>query len=199
MKRHLLSLRAAIDSYSPISDATWAALKKGCSFARYGKGDTLLRLGDCATALYFIGSGLLRTYFIDEEGNLYNKNLFPEHTFAGSKASMLQGTPSEFAIEALEETEVVVLEYRHYRALIDTRNDLKDFYIAYLEQKWVIERERLEIALVLDDATTRYLAFLEKYPDIEKRVSQHHIAAHLGITPTQLSRIRRNLKTHQPM
>lgn len=69
-----------------------------------------------------------------------------------------------------------------------------DIYIAYLEKNWVIEKERIEVALILEDGTQRYLSYLDKYPNIEKRVAQHHIAAHLGITPTQLSRIRKNLK-----
>ena len=78
--------------------------------------------------------------------------------------------------------------------MINKYADLKDFYIAYLEQNWVIEKECIEVALILEDATQRYLKYLEKYPNIEKRVAQHHIASHLGITPTQLSRIRKNLK-----
>lgn len=162
---------------------------------RFKKGDILLCLGDVATELYFINQGLLRTYFSDIDGNIYNKNLFLENSFAGSKVSLLQNKPSEFAIEALEDTTVLVFPYKDYRDLIDTHKDMKDFYIAYLEQHWVIEKERIEVALVLEDATQRYLSYLEKYPNIEKRIAQHHIAAHLGITPTQLSRIRKNLKS----
>ncbi|WP_345973515.1 Crp/Fnr family transcriptional regulator [Sulfurimonas diazotrophicus] len=190
----LASLKHVMDAYAPISERSWEAFETHITFQTYQKGETLLHFGDTATRLYFICKGLLRTYFLDEEGHMYNKNLFLEHDFAGSKASMLLGSPSEFCIETLEETSVIEIAYRDYRRLIDKYDDVKAFYIAYLEQKWVIEKERVEIALVLEDARSRYLAFLKKHPGIEKRVSQHHIAAHLGITPTQLSRIRKNLK-----
>lgn len=190
----LNAFKQALRSYYPLSDATCDALLLGISFRSLCKGELLLGFGDVATELYFICHGILRTYTLDEEGHSYNKNLFLENDFAGSKVSMLLGAPSEFCIEALEETLVVVIDYKQYRMLIDTHDDMKCFYIAYLEQKWVIEKERIEVELILEDASQRYRRFLKKHPGIEQRISQHHIAAHLGITPTQLSRIRRNLK-----
>ena len=191
---YLQALKQFINSYSPISQESWNKIENICTFKKLSKGETLLHLGDVAHEYYFIGKGLLRAYFSDIEGNIYNKNLFLENSLAGSTVSLLQDTPSEFCLEALEETTLIVIPYKEYRALINECADLKDFYIAYLEQNWVIEKECIEVALVLEDATKRYLSYLEKYPNIEKRVAQHHIASHLGITPTQLSRIRKNLK-----
>ena len=46
----------------------------------------------------------------------------------------------------------------------------------------------------MENATERYLKLLSKYPDISERIALHHIASHLGITPTQLSRIRKALE-----
>lgn len=193
-ERCLGALKTVMCGYAPLSDASWEQIAAICTFRTLEKGETLLGFGDVATKLYFICRGILRTYILDESGHMYNKNLFMEHDFSGSKVSMLTKTPSEFCIEALEASVVIVIDYRAYRELIECYDDLKTFYIAYLEHKWVIEKERVEIALVLEDATRRYMTFLEKHPGIEARVSQHHIAAHLGITPTQLSRIRKNLK-----
>ena len=192
--KYLQALKKHINSYSPISEESWNKIENICTIKELTKGETVLYLGDVADEHYFIGKGLLRAYFSDIEGNIYNKNLFLENNFAGSTVSLLQNTPSEFCLEALEETTLIVMPYKVYRTLINECADLKDFYIAYLEQNWVIEKECIEVALILEDATQRYLKYLEKYPNIEKRVAQHHIASHLGITPTQLSRIRKNLK-----
>ncbi len=192
--KYLEALKQHINSYSKISEESWNKIENICTFKELRKGKTLLYLGDVAHEHYFVGKGLLRAYFSDIEGNVYNKNLFLENSFAGSTVSLLQNQPSEFCIEALEETTLIVMPYQAYRALINECADLKDFYIVYLEQNWVIEKECIEVALVLEDATQRYLSYLKKYPNIENRVAQHHIASHLGITPTQLSRIRKNLK-----
>jgi DNA-binding MarR family transcriptional regulator len=48
--------------------------------------------------------------------------------------------------------------------------------------------------LVMENATTRYLKFLANHPNIDNRIPLQYIASHLGITPTQLSRIRKDLK-----
>ena len=59
------------------------------------------------------------------------------------------------------------------------------------EVNQVLKRE----LLIIDDATTRYENFIKNNPNIENRIAQHHIANHLGITPTQLSRIRKKIKS----
>ena len=131
---------------------------------------------------------------MDKEGNTYNKNIFVEKDFPASTVSLLLNTPSFFSIEALEDSVVIYIPYSKYKQLIYQYDDLKNFYIAYIEKKWIIEKEQREISIVMENASTRYLEFLTKHPDIEKRVSLLHIASHLGITPTQLSRIRKELK-----
>ncbi|MEP6929301.1 MAG: Crp/Fnr family transcriptional regulator, partial [Flavobacterium sp.] len=147
-----------------------------------------------AKELYFICKGILRAFITDKAGNIYNKNIFLEGSFAGSKASSLQQTPSDFSIEALEDSILISINYKKYRELIFGNEDLKNFYIAYLEKNWVIEKEQREISLVMENATERYLRFLSKHPDISQRIPLLHIASHLGITPTQLSRIRKSLE-----
>jgi hypothetical protein len=47
--------------------------------------------------------------------------------------------------------------------------------------------------MALMDATERYLIFKEEHPGLEDLIPQYHIASYLGISPTQLSRIRKNL------
>ncbi len=58
-----------------------------------------------------------------------------------------------------------------------------------MEQHWVVDKEPYEISLRNDTARVRYDEFLRKYPDLVNRLKKHHIAAYIGITPTQLSRI----------
>ncbi|MEO9966757.1 MAG: Crp/Fnr family transcriptional regulator [Reichenbachiella sp.] len=187
-------LKDAIDSYSPITDQTWSEFQAFCTIHELKKGDLLLQAGQRARYMYFIGQGLARTYFTDADGNHYNKNIFSEGHFPASMVSLLEGSPSYFTIELLEDTTLVKVNFEKYRQLIDQRDDLKNFYIAYMERRWVIEKEKNELAIVTQHAKDRYLTFLEKNPGIIRRVTQKHIAAHLGITPTQLSRIRGELK-----
>ncbi|MEG1238817.1 MAG: Crp/Fnr family transcriptional regulator, partial [Flavobacterium sp.] len=150
--------------------------------------------GEIAKNLHFIAKGILRAFITDRQGNFYNKNLFMENSFAGSKVSLMLQSPSDFTIEALEDSIIINLNYKKYILLINENEDLKNFYIAHLEKNWIIDKEQREVALVMQNATERYVNLLKKHPSIAERVPLLHIASHLGITPTQLSRIRKTLE-----
>lgn len=196
-ERYIHDFRATLESYTSISEGSWLALAALIRFQAVKREEIILREGQIARQMYYVCKGILRAYLTDDSGNFYNKNIFYEGRFASSQASLLKQSPSQFSIEVLEDAVLIILDFAAYRHLIQTRDDLKDFYIAYLERNWVIDREQREISLVMDDATTRYLKLLQQYPDIDNRVNQFHIAAHLGVTPTQLSRIRSQLKKNR--
>lgn len=193
-KKHLQNLKTEFNSYAPISDKSWKLIENIIAFQSVKKGELLLRNGQIAKEIHFICEGALRAFITDAAGNTYNKNIFLEGDFAGSKASLLKQLPSDFSIETLNDSILININYKKYRELIFQYDDLKNYYIAYLEKNWVIEKEQREISLVMENATERYLQLLSKHPDIANRIPLLHIASHLGITPTQLSRIRKSLE-----
>jgi CRP-like cAMP-binding protein len=192
--KYLQNLKSKFEHYAPISAESWQLIENIIEFRCAKKGELLLENGQIAKEIYFIAQGALRAFITDKAWNIYNKNIFLEGHFASSTASCLQQTPSEFSIETLEDSILIQMNYKKYRELIFQNEDLKNFYIAYLEKNWVIEKEQREISLVMENATERYLKLLKKHPDISERIPLLHIASHLGITPTQLSRIRKNLE-----
>ena len=72
-------------------------------------------------------------------------------------------------------------------------DELKTFQIYYLEKNWLLAKDIREIEIVQDDATARYLRFVKQHATLVDRLPQYHIASHLGITATQLSRIKKNI------
>lgn len=193
-EKYISELKLKFESYAPISNESWALIESILTFQQLEKDEVLLRNGQIAKSIHFVCKGALRAFVTDYDGNIYNKNIFLEADFAGSTVSYLLNTPSNFTLEALEETILINLNYKKYRQLIDQNIDLKNFYISYLENNWVIEKEQREVSLVMENATERYLKLLKKYPNIVQRIQKLHIASHLGITPTQLSRIRKTIK-----
>ena len=193
-EKYISELKLKLESYSEISMKSWSLIASIIKFQELEKDEILLRNGQIAKNIHFVCKGALRAYVTDYDGNIYNKNIFLETDFAGSTVSYLQNTPSNFTLEALENTILISLDYKKYRQFIDHNIDLKNFYIAYLENNWIIEKEQREVSLVMDNATERYLELLSKHPKIDQRIQQLQLASHLGITPTQLSRIRKELK-----
>ncbi|MFV8781100.1 Crp/Fnr family transcriptional regulator [Microbulbifer sp. SA54] len=194
-----IALRNTLHDYYPLSDATWSAYRAICTWRQIKKGTELYAAGETPRSFAYVHQGLLRVYVIDEKGAQYNKNFFPEGRFPGSMTALLRGEPSLYTIDALEDSAIIEIDHAGYRRLLQEHEDLKLYHIHYLERHWLMHKEPREVSLVQEGASVRYQRFLQDFPNLAQRLPQYHIASHLGITPTQLSRIRKNLLIDQPM
>lgn len=168
------------------SELAWADLLKE---KVYNKGEYLVGIGQVPRKIAFVCKGLFSQYYIDNDGDTVIKYFFPEGRIAGSIPATLTKTESLFAIEALEKTTVLEYDFASFKNLVSLHKDVAQFYMGYMEKHWIIDKEPYEISLRNDSAQIRYDEFVKKYPGLVKRLKKHHIAAYLGITPTQLSRI----------
>ncbi len=190
-EKAFIALKKSMENYSPISNETWSNLKQICRFRNIEKKQVLYQAGEVPISFSFVYSGLFKYFVTDEKGNEYIKMFFNEGTFPGPMAALLKSTPSQFSIDAIDSSSVIEINFKEYRKLLVEKHDLKLFQIYYLEKNWLLAKEPREVEIVQKSATQRYKKFLEDYPNLEKRLQQYHIASHLGVTPTQLSRIRK--------
>ena len=59
---------------------------------------------------------------------------------------------------------------------------------------FISQRERI-LSTLEKNTKERYLEFCASYPNIEDRVANYDIANYLGVSPENLSRVRRQLKS----
>lgn len=179
-----------VSIYHPLSAETRQAWGNIITSRTYKRHETLVAEGQVPRLVAFVVKGLFSQYFTAPNGDVVIKRFFPETFLAASVSAMLTKSPSQFTIRALENTTVLEYQFDEFKKLITIYPDLAALYIRYLEIHWVLEKEPQEISLRYDTAKSRYAAFLEQFPALEPRLKQHEIASYLGITPTQLSRIR---------
>ena len=192
-------LRKAIAQYFPLGDTTWQKFASLCQYKELNEQQALYSLGEIPDSFAFIYQGLVRAFVLDEKGHEYNKMFFNENMFPGAMTALLTESPSLFGFETIEKTKSITIDFQGYRKLMRENEEIKLFQIYYLEKNWLLAKDAREIEIVQQDATQRYLSFVENFNSLEKRLPQYHIASHLGITPTQLSRIRKRLLKNQPM
>ena len=194
----ITQFKQTIEIFGALAPATWSQIEPHLNLHSLKKGETLLRFDEIPSAIYFIVEGIFRSYFLDEQGKTYTKNLFFQNELMGSMPALIRHRPTTLEIEALTDATLIALPFDLLKELMGSDPTLQSIYIAYLEEHWVVEQEEIERSLVMEDAMIRYLKLLEKEPDLGRLIPSYHIANHLGITPTQLSRIRKKLKS-QPM
>ncbi|MGO4293180.1 Crp/Fnr family transcriptional regulator [Chitinophaga sp. RAB17] len=179
--------------YHPLSDESRQAWGNIITSRTYKRHETLVTEGQVPRLVAYVVKGLFSQYYTAPNGDVVIKRFFPETFLAASMSAMLTQSPSQFTIRALENTTVFEYHFDEFKKLTMLCPDMAALYIRYLEIHWVVEKEPLEISLRYDTAKSRYTAFLEQFPALERRLKQHEIASYLGITPTQLSRIRAEL------
>ncbi|WP_206156105.1 Crp/Fnr family transcriptional regulator [Chitinophaga fulva] len=193
MDNRLTGFFAAMEQYAPLSEDAKQAFAVELHFRELKKKEVYLSQGEIPKKIAYVCSGLLSYYTIQENGDVVIKRFFAEHSFVASTAALVKQTPGLFAIEALEDSLLIEFRFEQFKQLMHHYTDIAFFWINYLEENWVARKEEQEITLKYLTARERYLNFIQNNPTLVNRLRQHHIAAFLGVTPTQLSRIRKEL------
>lgn len=155
-----------INQYATISIAAQEAWQQLLKEQKLGRQEYLLVEGSIPKRVSFIKKGLLSYFYTDKDGATVIKKFFPEQTLVASTSALLLQEPSKFTIQALEETEIISYPFDQFRQLTLDFPDISRFYIHYLEQHWVIEKEIGEISLKYETAGQRYADFKQKHPQL---------------------------------
>lgn len=181
-----------INNISPLEEDTFAALAQCFQFVELGKNEFFTREGEYAHQIGFLKKGIVRAFFLNQEGKEYSKQFFVAPSIIGSYTSLLTKRPNKIAQQALTDCQVLVADYRKIEKLYDKFHDLERLG-RRIAEFYFLEKEQKEIEMALLDADKRYLLLRERFPTIEAIIPQYYLASYLGISRTQLSRIRRKL------
>ncbi|WP_124642575.1 MULTISPECIES: Crp/Fnr family transcriptional regulator [Amniculibacterium] len=166
--------------------------KNNLTMKTVSKGSFLLEAGEVCQHTYFVEKGLLRMYSLDKNGKEHVIQFAPENWMISDRSSVFFNENSRFYIDAIEETEVLMLNNNFFTELSVLFPD-SAYKIDLLLQKHIRNLQNRVQSLLSDTAEERYLSFIKMYPDILQRVPQWMVASYLGITPESLSRVRKNL------
>lgn len=158
-------------------------LKKDISF---------LEVGEKSTEIGFIVKGVFRSYYIDKNGNDITKYFYAEDGILFSYAAYLSQKETEYYIQALEDSELLVAKISDFEKIVEGNYKLLLLYKKMIDRVLIMKEEHAS-GFKLLNSVERYKQFTSTYPDLEKRIKQCYIASYLGITPVSLSRIRKKL------
>jgi len=184
--------KAYINQISPLREETFAELQKCFRPVVLKKNEYFVKDGEHATQIGFLQRGIVRAYFLNPEGKEYSKQFFMAPSIIGAYTSLLTRQPNQIAQQALIDCEVLAADFEEIEGLYERYHDFERLG-RKIAEFYFLEKEQKEIEMALLDADKRYLLMRERFPGLESSIPQYYIASYLGITPTQLSRIRRKL------
>lgn len=186
------SLHQFMNQISPISKKSYKAYMELCTEQSYKAGMILNKLGEVPESIYFIKSGIARSYSMSKKGVEYIRSLVSKNNILAATEALLQGKPSKIACQCLTDCEALEMKYSDLVGLLKINPEISAWYTKTLEYHYA-HLQKMNDELLTLNATERYLNLQKRIPNIDNRINQYHIAANLGITPIQLSRIRKKL------
>lgn len=167
-------------------------LKKGneCALA---KDAYFSEAGKVAKQVGFITEGITRVCYYNNKGEEITKYFIEENNLIVDIESFYNDIPSTAYVQAVTDCSMIIFSKKDW---IDLSNTIIgwDAIVHKMIAIALIQKVERRSPLVSEDATTRYLTFLEVYPTVVNRIPLSYIASYLGITQSSLSRIRKNIR-----
>ncbi|WP_109832244.1 Crp/Fnr family transcriptional regulator [Reichenbachiella versicolor] len=183
------NLTKLFKSILPLSGADELLLEEHLKPECFSKKESYNELGRVCTKLGFVEEGIFKVSSFKVDGSEYIKYFVDSGHFLIDLDSFFHKSPSTESIVALMDSKVLTINSRSYRILEDNIENFPKI-IYHLKEKALIAKFSLKNEMLVDDAVTRYHKFVKRHPAINQKVSQRHIAMHLGISEYTLSRIR---------
>src|SRR5262245_27137699 len=189
-------LRAYLQARASFTDDEFGFMETMFVPARLGAGEFLQRAGEVARHSVFVASGCLRSYVIDPRGKEHIVQFAPETWWLSDTVSLASKTPSQYFIDAIEDSEVLLLELTAHQRLLQ---EVPPYAVSFGAgvQRHAAAKDRRIVTALSASAEERYLEFMSTYPSIALRVPQFMVASYLGISPETLSRVRKTLATRE--
>ena len=184
-------LLSNISSYIHLSEEEKIELESLFLFKSIKKNEFFLREGEVANSVGFINSGLFR-YYLNEDGEIKTFAFSKENEYISNHESFLTKTPSTKSIQALEDSEILIISREGLKKFYEEFNEGEKFGRKIMEGLFIYYLQELT-SFYSHSPEQRYLKILEQQPELIQRISQYHIASYLGIKPQSLSRIRSRL------
>jgi CRP-like cAMP-binding protein len=150
-----------------------------------------LQEGEVCKYYAFIVKGAMRQYTVDEKGVEHIVQLSIENWWVGDRESWIMHTPSNYNIDAWEDTELLLIT-RADTLLLTTQCSAFNEMVRVMDERNNIATQKRITSSISFTAEKRYADFVNSHPDFLQRFPQHLIASYLGITKDTLSRVRKH-------
>jgi CRP-like cAMP-binding protein len=156
------------------------------------KGDFFVKQGKICRQIAFINKGVLRTFYLNNKAEETTSCFCTENSLTTSYKSYILQQPSTLSIQALEDTELLVIDYENLERLYSTSMVWQNIGRAFAQREYIV-MEQYASVLNNETAKEKYLRLLKEQPTVLQKANIEDIASYLGITRRTLSRIRQEI------
>jgi CRP-like cAMP-binding protein len=186
--------RKYLEDKTTLSESDYQLIESVGIIKKLRKHQFLLTEGDVCTFNAFVCDGFLRKYSLDDKGTEHTVYFAIENWWTADRQSLMDGTPSKYYIEAVEDSVVLLISKSNYEMICEKIPAFRDMASQILQRSLNATHERIN-ATFQATAEEKYNQFLKSFPNLANRAPRHMLASYLGITPETLSRVRKQVST----
>lgn len=186
---YYIQFQEYIRQKAAITQEDFEIIRSHFQYKKLEKGTVMWREGGSCHSLAFLAKGLTRSYFLDHNGKETTRRLAVENNMVAAYGSYVFERPSEETIVTVEQSHFLMVSREADMRLQADMESYRIFRNRTVEQEFVATLRFLD-GFLSNDASFRYRRLAKYSPEIFNRIPLKHIASLIGVSPTQLSRIR---------
>jgi len=186
MQSHLTN---HIKKFIELSEADIELIGRVVTIKQVKKKSFLLEPDHICRELYFVSKGCLRLYFINKKLNEQITQFAIESWWMSDYGSFETGKPSNYYIQAVENSEIISISKPKLEELFEQLPRLERYFRIVQQRAFTASQKRIEYIYSMSDEE-RYHHFSSLFPDFIQRIPQYMLASYLGFTPQFMSKIR---------
>ena len=192
-------LRKVLEKSIDITDEEWEVFRSKFKPKSCTKGETVHYAGEIFSEVWYIKSGLARSYFLDNNGKDFTWQLYFNdasmnklNLFMDDSVSYYEQSGSLLSFEILEDAEFEIISLADLDVIFDMNTKWQQFGRRMIHDVWYASTYKRVLSLMSESAEEQYRRLLREYPTIFETVKSYHIASYLGIAPQTLSKLRKS-------
>ena len=154
----------------------------------YKKGQMIIREGDKVDKEYFVLSGCLKAFFINDEIKMYILQFSMPTWWTSDYAALYNNTKATINIDCITDSQVLSISNSDREKICNELHQAEHFFRWRTNRGYIAVQKRL-LSLMNNDTRKRYEELLGMYPELYNIVPKHLIAAYLGVSRETLSRL----------
>ena len=188
-ENQLQQMHQVLSSYITITEEEWNLYVPKFTIKKFAKNQMVLSPGSVCKEIYFVNNGLLRVFFVDQKEEEHTFHFSLENTFSADYESFLKKQPSNYSIQAMEPTDVIVMSFEALHEGYSILEQGEKLGRRLAEDYFFIFGNKIQ-SLYTESPLQRYNKMNVIFPGIVNRVPQHFIASYLNVSAVHLSRLK---------
>ncbi|MDN3724253.1 Crp/Fnr family transcriptional regulator [Aequorivita sp. SDUM287046] len=178
-----------LNKFTDISESEFDEIISFFEIKIFGKKEILMEAGSICNRHFFVLTGCLQMYYTNEKGAEQTLQFALENWWLTDNLAFLQNRKTEFCIQAVENSEVLCIDFQKQELLLKNFPQLERYFRHVFEK--ACGAAQMRVKYIFDFSKEEmYLAFRRQFPEFIQRVPQYLIASYLGLTPEYLSEIK---------